>query len=117
MYVRRLLTVGAIALTALASVGLTRSRQPEPMRFCAAYGDIPTHQVIVDGQRYVLGAIGTDGCNHAIAPMVNGRCEVFDIGMSAHRIGTFSPFFTDGTCDGSKGGTQKPDAPVVLPAK
>lgn len=58
------------------------------------------------------------GCYHYTGPVIQPNCVVWqaenDTSMRPRRGGKIGSFYTDGTCDGSGGGTRRADAPQII---
>jgi hypothetical protein len=78
-----------------------------PAQFCRAYGVIGTRTAELH-----------HGCYHYTGPVIQPNCVVWeavnDMSMQPRRVGKVGPFYTDGTCDGSGGGTLRDDAPHII---
>jgi hypothetical protein len=92
-------------------------------RYCLAYGVISFRKVELDGRRFSIGHASQEAelqsdCLHYAGPVIQPNCAIWDRegpgGMHAVRTGTVEPFYTDGTCDGSGGGTRLASAPVEI---
>ena len=103
----------------VASSMVVRSDDPPPKQFCLAYGRISLRHVELDGRLFSIGGAADEvefqrGCSHFAGPVILPNCDAWESaggGMRSHRIGKVGPFYTDGTCDGSGGGTRLDSAP------
>jgi hypothetical protein len=94
-----------------------------PPHFCRAYGVIGTRTVVLDGREFAIGNANEeaelhDGCYHYTGPVIQPNCVVWQAesenNMRPQRGGKVEPFYTDGTCDGSRGGTLRAGAPHTI---
>lgn len=96
------------------------TRDDEPRRFCTLAAPITERSVAIDGRTFVI-ANGTHsssqlrkGCNLYGGPVVLPNCEAWDDNHPPRLIRTLSPFYADGTCNGSAGGALLDDAPTII---
>jgi hypothetical protein len=120
---RRTLALLAVGGLLVATTLITRhATDDSPRQFCTAAAIITMRWVEVDGKRFTIGHAGEDdelarGCNHFVGPVIQPNCVAWDeVDGETTRIGKMPPFFTDGTCDGSGGGTRLADAPPLVTA-
>ena len=93
----------------------------EPQHYCLAYGIVSLHKVELDGRLFSIGGADDEaefrrGCSHYFGPVILPNRDAWENagGMSSRRIGKVGPFYTDGTCDGSGGGTRLDNVPPEI---
>jgi hypothetical protein len=82
---------------------------------------VSLRHVEVDGRTFSIGVTADEaelrrGCSHYIGPVILPNCDAWENqgGMRSRHIGKVGPFYTDGTCDGSDGGTRLETAPPEI---
>jgi hypothetical protein len=92
-----------------------------PPRFCKAYGIVSTRKVEIDGRVFSIAPESEQneyerGCSHIAGPVIFPDCAAWESRglIDPRSIGQLGPFYTDGTCDGSGGGTRLATAPVEI---
>ena len=115
---RTLFVLVACGLLGSTTLIVRRVTDEPTKQFCAGGGIISSRGVEIDGELYALGhAIHDDdlerGCSPYSSAVIQPNCLVWD-DTSNDPIGKISPFYTDGTCDGSRGGTRYADAPEII---
>jgi hypothetical protein len=89
---------------------------------CKAYLKVSTRQVELGGRVFSVASSSSEqkeyerGCSHFRGPVVFSDCAAWEsIGLiNPRRLPAIDPFYTDGTCDGSGGGTRRADAPPLV---
>ncbi|MEO8695478.1 MAG: hypothetical protein ABI658_18290 [Acidimicrobiales bacterium] len=104
----------------VASSMVVRSKTP-PEHYCLAFGMVSVRRVELDGRLFSIGGTTDEaelrrGCSHYTGAVILPNCDAWENlgGMRSHRIGKVGPFYTDGTCDGSGGGTRLASAPPEI---
>ena len=119
---RTLLIVGLcgvlVATTAVVVLSTGDSAKP---KFCTLNAIVPDRAVELDGQRFGLAGASAEAelrsrCNHYVNSVILPNCDAWKVGAPEppHLIGKVGPFYSDGTCDGSGGGTLLDDAPAII---
>lgn len=118
---RTLVLLVACGLLASTALIVRRATDEPPKRFCTLGAIISTRGVEIDGRLFAIGLAGEDaelerGCYHYGRPVIQPNCVAWDepVAGKPNRLGRVGPFYTDGTCDGSRGGTRLDDAPVLI---
>ena len=119
---RTLLIVGALGvLVATTSVVVLSTGDSAKPKFCTLNAIVPDRYVELDGQRFgLVGASAeaelTSTCNHYVNSVILPNCDAWKVGAPErpHLIRKVGPFYSDGTCDGSGGGTLRDDAPAII---
>ena len=120
--VRRMLALlGALGLLVASTVIVRSIDDSEPRQFCTLGGIISTRHVELDGKRFAIGMASQEselarGCHHYGGPVIQPNCYAWEDPREGlpYRIGKVGPFYTDGTCDGSGGGTRLDSAPPEI---
>ena len=119
---RTLVLLGALGLLVSTTMIVRRADDPAPVKFCQAYGIIGSTQVEIDGERFTLGIASQEaellrGCSHYGGSVILPNCDVWDnprTGPPTRRSSKVGPFYSDGTCNGSGGGTHLDTAPPIV---
>ena len=118
---RMLALLGALGLLVSTTMIVRSATDSEPQPFCQLYGLVSPRKVELDGQLFSIARAEEEaelrhGCAHYVGPIILPNCDAWDepkVGPP-RRIGMVGPFSTDGTCDGSGGGTRLDGAPTEI---
>ena len=96
-----------------------RATDSPPQRFCTLGAAISMSVVNIEGRTFSMAHAGEEaellrGCSHYTGPIILPNCNAWEEDGVPRRIGKVGPFYTDGTCDGSGGGTRLDTAPPIV---
>lgn len=110
--------LGALGLLLSTTMIVRSIGDSEPKKFCTTGSIISPRHVELDGKRFAIGMASQEselarGCYHYGGNVIQPNCDAWEESREVppHRIGKVGPFYTDGTCDGSGGGTRLASAP------
>ena len=116
-----LLLLGAIVLLVSTTMIVRSATDAPPQRFCTLGSAIAMRGVNIEGRIFAIAHASEEaelrrGCSHYAGPVILPNCDAWEDSPTGQprRIGKVGPFYSDGTCDGSGGGTHLDTAPPLV---